>query len=430
MMEAAQAQLRVLELYSGIGGMHYALKESYTTAKVVAAVDINTIANEVYKHNFPNTYLCPKTIEGMTLDEFNKLDFDMILMSPPCQPFTRIGSQKDVLDPRTKSLLHILDILPRLSKAPKYILLENVKGFESSVARDKLIQALESCRYIYQEFLLSPILLGIPNSRLRYFLLAKLQPDAFCFQTSYQIIECFPDHEVADSRFTDGHSRFDQIVSTGDNKKEHNNSGYCAENDKSETTMTRLYKLETPEHLKKKQIQNNNLSIQMIQEFLEEELKDPRPYFIPPKTLLRYALILDIVGQSCRRSVCFTKGYGHYAEGTGSVLKTAPDVQLSEVFQSFQTLSEDEKLSRLSKLKLRYFTPREIANLHGFPPEFSFPETISLRQSYRLLGNSLNIKVHCTYTTREAAAVQDSVSPAPFQGQSRIHNKCWRSQQC
>ncbi|XP_067869449.1 tRNA (cytosine(38)-C(5))-methyltransferase isoform X2 [Heterodontus francisci] len=328
----------------------------------------------------------------MTVDEFDRLDFDMILMSPPCQPFTRIGSQKDVLDPRTKSFLYILDILPRLSKTPKYILLENVKGFETSVARDILIQTLESCRYIYQAFLLSPTSLGIPNSRLRYFLLAKLQPDAFCFQTSHQILEHFPDHENTDLKPTEG-SSFTQTLSTDGNRKELNNSKYYADNSRSQTNVPQLYKLETPEHLKQKQIQNSNLSMQMIQDFLEEELQDPSPYFIPPKSLLRYALILDIVGQTCRRSVCFTKGYGHYVEGTGSVLKTASDVELSLVFQSFQTLSEDEQLTQLSKLKLRYFTPREIANLHGFPPEFSFPEKISLRQSYRLLGNSLNIHV-------------------------------------
>uniref|UniRef100_UPI00398E9FA5 tRNA (cytosine(38)-C(5))-methyltransferase isoform X2 n=1 Tax=Pristiophorus japonicus TaxID=55135 RepID=UPI00398E9FA5 len=362
--EAPQPPLRVLELYSGIGGMHYALKESCIAAEVVAAVDINTVANDVYKHNFPNTYLCPKTIEGMMVDQFNRLDFDMILMSPPCQPFTRIGSQKDVLDPRTKSFLYILDILPRLSKTPKFILLENVKGFETSVASNKLIQTLESCRYTYQAFLLSPTLLGIPNSRLRYFLLAKHQPDTFCFQTFHQILEHFPDRDSTDLRPTEA-SSFNQTLSTD----------------------------ETSKHLKQKQNQNNNLSMQMIQEFLEEGLQDPSPYFIPPKSLLRYALILDIVGQTCRRSVCFTKGYGHYVEGTGSVLKTASDVELALVFQSFQTLSEDEKLIQLSKLKLRYFTPREIANLHGFPPEFRFPEKISLKQSYRLLGNSLNIHV-------------------------------------
>lgn len=105
--------LRVLELYSGIGGMHYALKESSVPAEVVAAVDVNTTANEIYRHNFPKTPLLPKTIEGMTLQDFDKLNFDVILMSPPCQPFTRIGLQGDVADPRTKSFLYILELLPR-----------------------------------------------------------------------------------------------------------------------------------------------------------------------------------------------------------------------------------------------------------------------------------------------------------------------------
>uniref|UniRef100_A0A803TD37 DNA methyltransferase 2 n=1 Tax=Anolis carolinensis TaxID=28377 RepID=A0A803TD37_ANOCA len=55
--------LRVLELYSGIGGMHYALQASNILAEIVAAVDVNTVANEVYTHNFCTTPLWPKTIE-------------------------------------------------------------------------------------------------------------------------------------------------------------------------------------------------------------------------------------------------------------------------------------------------------------------------------------------------------------------------------
>ncbi|XP_059828165.1 tRNA (cytosine(38)-C(5))-methyltransferase isoform X2 [Hypanus sabinus] len=379
--------MKVLELYSGIGGMHYALKESCISAEVVAAVDINTVANEVYKHNFPNTCIYPKTIEGITLAEFNKFDFDMILMSPPCQPFTRLGAQKDILDSRIKSFLYILDLLPSLIKPPKYFLLENVKGFDTSVARDKLIQTLKNCGYSYQEFLLSPTLLGIPNSRLRYFLLAKLQPDAFCFQTSSQVLEQFPDCvEVTISSSS-------QMLFADGSKQEENNSNCSANEIMNRGDETVLYKLETLGHVKQKQSQDNNSSIQMIQNFLEEQLEDPSPYFISPKSLLRYALILDIVGPTCRRSVCFTKGYGCYMEGTGSVLKTASNVELALVFLSFESLSEDEKLTQLAKLKLRYFTPREIANLHGFPPEFSFPEKISLKQRYRLLGNSLNIHV-------------------------------------
>lgn len=36
------------------------------------------------------------------VDYLDKLSFNMVLMSPPCQPFTRIGLRKDVNDPRTK----------------------------------------------------------------------------------------------------------------------------------------------------------------------------------------------------------------------------------------------------------------------------------------------------------------------------------------
>ncbi|KAJ2548530.1 C-5 cytosine-specific DNA methylase, partial [Coemansia sp. RSA 1797] len=41
----------------------------------------------------------------------------------------------------------------------------------------------------------------------------------------------------------------------------------------------------------------------------------------------------------------------------------------------------------------RYFTPREVANLMGFPAEFSFSDITSNRQRYRLLGNSLSVSV-------------------------------------
>jgi tRNA (cytosine38-C5)-methyltransferase len=44
-------------------------------------------------------------------------------------------------------------------------------------------------------------------------------------------------------------------------------------------------------------------------------------------------------------------------------------------------------------MRLRYFTPREIANLHSFPASFSFPAHITLRQRYALLGNSLSALV-------------------------------------
>lgn len=45
-------------------------------------------------------------------------------------------------------------------------------------------------------------------------------------------------------------------------------------------------------------------------------------------------------------------------------------LQMETVFTSLDEYSEEEKLQRLLKLKLRYFTPREVANLMGFPQSF------------------------------------------------------------
>ncbi|XP_004578941.3 tRNA (cytosine(38)-C(5))-methyltransferase [Ochotona princeps] len=378
--------LRVLELYSGIGGMHHALKESCIPAQVVAAIDVNTVANEVYKYNFPHTQLLAKTIEGITLEEFDRLSFDMILMSPPCQPFTRIGLQGDKTDPRTSSFLHILDILPRLQKLPTCILLENVKGFEVSSTRDLLIRTIENCGFQYQEFLLSPTSLGIPNSRLRYFLVAKRQSQPLPFQAPGQVLMKFPKME------SDHPQQYSVDAKQKAEEKEIQPSVCSGSNKLRPGKDTILFKLETAEEIDRKRQQDSDLSVQMLKDFLEDDI-DTNQYFLPPKSLLRYALLLDIVSPTCRRSTCFTKGYGSYIEGTGSVLQTAEDVQIENIYKSLPSLSQEEKITMLSMLKLRYFTPREIANLLGFPPEFGFPENITVKQRYRLLGNSLNVHV-------------------------------------
>ncbi|XP_061821688.1 tRNA (cytosine(38)-C(5))-methyltransferase isoform X3 [Nerophis lumbriciformis] len=341
--------LRVLELYSGIGGMHQALKQAGISAQVVAAIDINTTANQIYKHNFPDTPLWNKTIEGIPLDDFNKLCFEVILMSPPCQPFTRLGLYRDVTDPRTKSFLYILQLLPRLHQLPRFILLENVKGFENSSARQHLVEVLSKCGYTYKEVMVSPT----SNSDSSVLIADKESSEEAEGSNALSAVPCLPEEE---------HSKANV-----------------------------LYKLETTNEALRKMNQNIDLSVRQVQDFLEAE-ENIDQYLIPHKTLLRYALILDIVTPLCRRSVCFTKGYGRYVEGTGSVLQSCMETKMESVFQHLNQCSEkEEKLQLLQKLKLRYFTPREVANMMGFPKTFSFPAHISTQQRYKVLGNSLNV---------------------------------------
>lgn len=63
----SKMHLRVIEFFSGIGGMHYALKNLVRerediTHEVVAAYDFSTTANDVYRHNHTgstvSSFLC------------------------------------------------------------------------------------------------------------------------------------------------------------------------------------------------------------------------------------------------------------------------------------------------------------------------------------------------------------------------------------
>lgn len=126
--------------------------------------------------------LLNKNIQGLTSNYINGLGADTILMSPPCQPFTRNGNKLDIADARTYSFQHLLSILPDLNI--KYILIENVKGFECSEIRENLINALKKSNFSYQEFILSPVQFGVPNTRHRYYCLAKKHPLKFTFAFS------------------------------------------------------------------------------------------------------------------------------------------------------------------------------------------------------------------------------------------------------
>ena len=91
-----------------------------------------------------------------------------------------IAKKLDLADKRSESLSHLMfEVLPKLTFKPRYLLIENVKGFRDSEMRTKVVEALKALTYDVRELLLSPTQFGIPNQRTRYFLLAKLAPLTF-----------------------------------------------------------------------------------------------------------------------------------------------------------------------------------------------------------------------------------------------------------
>ena len=71
-----------------------------------------------------------------------------------------------------------------MARLPSFLLVENVRGFESSETRNIYVEFLTRNNYAYQEYLLTPLQFGIPNSRLRYYCIAKhiSSVGSFCFR--------------------------------------------------------------------------------------------------------------------------------------------------------------------------------------------------------------------------------------------------------
>lgn len=161
---------RVLELFSGIGGWRYALGGA---ARVVAAYDISPAANATYELNHGDR---PHARELVSLSQDRLLAHgaDTWLMSPPCQPFCRMGNRQGLEDSRSRAFLRLMDIFE--AAPPEHLVLENVEGFLGSDAHDLLTAKLRRHDFHTQEYRLCPTQFGIPNQRPRVFVLASRRP--------------------------------------------------------------------------------------------------------------------------------------------------------------------------------------------------------------------------------------------------------------
>ncbi len=277
-------------------------------------------------------------IEHLDISYYERLGVDAWLMSPPCQPFTRGGKGLDDQDARSTGFLYLTEVLKAMKNPPRFLFIENVLNFEVSKCHEKFLAVIQERGYHVHEFLISPQdeYIGIPNTRLRYYLIAELTGTA----STGPIYHSFADFFAAHSQ-------------------------------------------SKPEDLQ------NYSEPRMIGEFIRE-CEDDRSFDVPLHYLTEWKDYRhDITQASSRRSSTFTKAYGSkHIIGTGSFLQTK---RLDLQFEA------DDRLV-LPTLGLRFFSPREVALLHAFPIEgenaqFAFPPSVNKAQQYKLLGNSMNISV-------------------------------------
>lgn len=210
-------KLKCIEWFCGIGGFAAALSDR---VEIVAAIDINQKALEVYQTNFDHPTFC-KTIESID-HEISQWNAESWWMSPPCQPFTSRGKQLDSDDPRCLAIKHLIDLIPIC--LPRWIGLENVPPFRESEIYQQLVCQLSDCGYRWRETCLCPTRIGIPNRRERFYMeiVRESEGPISPFQIEMRVpseldrfLEQYDDQLAIDPRLAQKYDGAIDIVETG-----------------------------------------------------------------------------------------------------------------------------------------------------------------------------------------------------------------------
>jgi len=395
----------MIEFFSGIGGMRYGveqalqqLAESASAAdqssssissrnrlklESCEAYEISLHANRTYAHNFQekcsaakqktskasktsssNTPIPKFSVTTKLVEQLKPADLDgaadLWTLSPPCQPFTTTkgAKQLDADDKRNAGIKGLMNVLKVIHQKPKWILLENVKGFVGSQVLSMWYDTLVQCGYSWKEYLLSPTQVGVPNHRTRYYIICE-----------------------HNSKRWNNSSSEKGTFSTG-------LPGILEGNGAADGSVPTCQPLST--------------YVQCL------KVDDRQPYLLSDDTLRKdWAKELSFVTPEDSITYCFTAAYGrilHKASGSlllmpakNSSLTTATSTNSpspSAVTESSTSTrgSEDNNMLRYAG-RVRRFTPKELLSIFGFPSDLTFPNDIPLEHQYKLIGNSVNVTV-------------------------------------
>lgn len=180
-------KIRIFEGFAGYGGGSFGLKRlkenmSELEYEIVGYSEFDKYASKLFDANHKDKDGNPLRNWGdITKIDPNELpDFDMFMGGFPCQPFSSAGMQMGTEDPygRGTMLGHIIRIYK--VKKPKYLFLENVKGFthgKFQPIHDQLVRDLREMGYGEQPLakaVLNTKDYGIPQNRERLWMFAKL----------------------------------------------------------------------------------------------------------------------------------------------------------------------------------------------------------------------------------------------------------------
>lgn len=163
---------RILDLFSGAGGMSYGMeKNPHFTTEV--ALDFNEKALITFKHNMPNTEtifgdITDESIKSRVIELCQQRKVNMIIGGPPCQGFSLKGKKLGLDDPRNFLFNEYLSFVKVLQ--PEVFVIENVKALLSTSAgwfRDQIVNKVREMGYFVEYGVLTASDFGVPQARQR-----------------------------------------------------------------------------------------------------------------------------------------------------------------------------------------------------------------------------------------------------------------------
>ena len=159
---------RFVDLFSGIGGFHVAMKKA--GAKCAGSVELNAAARKIYGVNFPGDYATCDDIRKATASMFGKVD--IVCGGFPCQSFSQAGDGEG-FDHKDKGALFFETARLIGDLAPETFILENVEALGShdkGKTLDTILDILTDLGYAVHTCVLNSGEFGLAQNRLRMFI--------------------------------------------------------------------------------------------------------------------------------------------------------------------------------------------------------------------------------------------------------------------
>lgn len=121
--------VKVIELFAGIGAFRQALKNKNIDHEVVGFSEIDKYAVEAYRA-IHDDYITPNLGDITKIEELPSCD--LLTYGFPCQDLSIAGHGKGIKQGTRSGLLleveRLIDITAKKEELPKYLILENVKA--------------------------------------------------------------------------------------------------------------------------------------------------------------------------------------------------------------------------------------------------------------------------------------------------------------